>query len=40
MIQMVSVAINMGATKQDFNNSVAVHPTAAEEWVLFDPKYV
>ena len=30
----------MGATKQDFDNSVAVHPTASEEWVLWQPKFV
>jgi len=30
----------MGATKQDFDNSVAVHPTAAEDWVLMAPKFV
>jgi glutathione reductase (NADPH) len=39
-MQAISVAINMGATKQDFENSVAIHPTSSEEWVLFDPKYV
>ena len=39
MMQGVSVAISMGATKQDFDNSVAIHPTASEEWVLFDPKF-
>ena len=26
----------MGATKQDFDNSVAIHPTASEEFVLMD----
>ena len=39
MMQGVSVAINMGATKQDFDNSVAIHPTASEELVLMDTKY-
>jgi glutathione reductase (NADPH) len=38
MIQLVSVAMNLGATKKDFDKSVAVHPTASEEWVLMDPK--
>ena len=33
MIQGFSVAIKMGATKQDFDNTVAIHPTAAEELV-------
>jgi glutathione reductase (NADPH) len=36
MIQTVSVAVTMGATKQDFDNSVAVHPTAAEELVTMN----
>jgi pyruvate/2-oxoglutarate dehydrogenase complex dihydrolipoamide dehydrogenase (E3) component len=39
-MQAISVAINMHATKQDFENSVALHPTSSEEWVLFDPNYV
>ncbi len=34
MIQMVAVAIRMGATKEDFDRTVAVHPTMAEEIVL------
>jgi glutathione reductase (NADPH) len=33
MIQLVAVAITMGATKADFDATVAVHPTAAEELV-------
>ena len=39
MMQTASVALNMGATKQDFDNSVAIHPTASEEWVLFAPRF-
>lgn len=39
MMQGISVAITMGATKQDFDNSVAIHPTASEEFVLFEPRY-
>lgn len=39
MIQLVSVALNMGATKRDFDNTVAIHPTASEEFVLMDPKF-
>jgi pyruvate/2-oxoglutarate dehydrogenase complex dihydrolipoamide dehydrogenase (E3) component len=27
------VAVKMGATKKDFDNTVAIHPTAAEEFV-------
>ena len=33
MIQMVGVALKMGATKEQFDATVAVHPTAAEELV-------
>ena len=33
MIQGFAVAIKMGATKSDFDNTVAIHPTAAEELV-------
>ncbi|MFN3613892.1 MAG: glutathione-disulfide reductase [Rubrimonas sp.] len=33
MIQLAGVAIKMGATKEDFDRTVAVHPTAAEELV-------
>ena len=33
MIQLVAVAMTMGATKADFDSTVAVHPTAAEELV-------
>ena len=33
LIQVLAVAIKMGATKADFDATVAVHPTAAEELV-------
>ena len=33
MIQMLGIAIRMGATKEDFDATCAVHPTAAEEIV-------
>lgn len=33
MIQGFAVAIKMGATKQDFDNTVAIHPTGSEEFV-------
>ncbi|KAA2311475.1 glutathione-disulfide reductase [Pseudooceanicola sediminis] len=33
MIQMAGIAVKMGATKEDFDRTVAVHPTAAEEIV-------
>ena len=38
MIQMAAVAVKMGATKEDFDRTVALHPTMAEEMVtLKDP---
>ena len=33
MIQLAAVAIKMGATKEDFDRTVAVHPTMTEELV-------
>ncbi len=33
MIQLAGVAVKMGATKEDFDRTVAVHPTMAEELV-------
>jgi glutathione reductase (NADPH) len=33
MIQLAGIAVKMGATKGDFDRTVAVHPTAAEELV-------
>ena len=33
MIQLVGIAVKMGATKEDFDRTVAVHPTMAEELV-------
>ena len=33
MLQGFSVAIKMGATKADFDNVVAIHPTSSEELV-------
>lgn len=33
IMQIVAVALKMGATKADFDNVVALHPTAAEELV-------
>jgi len=34
MIQGFAVAIKMGATRQDLNDTVAIHPTSSEEVVL------
>lgn len=33
MLQGFAVAVKMGATKQDFDDTVAIHPTASEEFV-------
>lgn len=33
MLQGFAVAVRMGATKQDFDDTVAIHPTSAEELV-------
>ena len=33
MIQAFGIAVKMGATKSQFDETVAVHPTAAEELV-------
>ena len=33
MIQCVGIAVKMGATKEDFDRTMAVHPTASEELV-------
>lgn len=33
MLQGFAVALKMGATKKDFDNTVAIHPTASEEFV-------
>ncbi len=34
IVQAAAIAITMGATKDDFDRTVALHPTAAEELVL------
>ncbi|HAV09518.1 MAG TPA: NADPH-glutathione reductase, partial [Rhodobacteraceae bacterium] len=33
MIQMAGIAVKMGATKEQFDATCAVHPTMAEELV-------
>jgi glutathione reductase (NADPH) len=35
MIQMAAVAVGLGATKADFDRTMAMHPTAGEELVTF-----
>ncbi len=38
MAQIAAIAIKMGATKKDFDATVALHPSAAEELVLMKTK--
>ena len=33
LIQVIGIAVRMGATKADFDATMAVHPTVAEELV-------
>ncbi len=41
MAQLLAVPMKMGATKADFDRTMAVHPTAAEELVtMYEPSYV
>jgi glutathione reductase (NADPH) len=40
MIQMAAIAIKMGVTKQQWDSTCAVHPTAAEELVTMREPYV
>ena len=40
MIQAFGIAVTMGATKAQFDMTVAVHPTAAEELVTMKEKWV
>ena len=37
MLQGFAVAVKMGATKADFDNTVAIHPSSAEELVTMTP---
>jgi glutathione reductase (NADPH) len=38
VIQIVAVCLKMGATKADFDSTIALHPTAAEELVTMRTK--
>jgi glutathione reductase (NADPH) len=33
MMQGIGIAVVMGVTKQDFDRTIGIHPTAAEEFV-------
>jgi len=39
IVQGVAIAIKMGATKADFDATVGIHPSAAEEFVTMRQKY-
>jgi glutathione reductase (NADPH) len=32
-MQGIGIAVRMGATKQDFDRTIGIHPTSAEEFV-------
>jgi glutathione reductase (NADPH) len=38
--QMAAIAVRMGATKADFDRTMALHPSAAEELVTLREKWV
>jgi glutathione reductase (NADPH) len=40
IIQMTAVAMRMGATKADFDRTMALHPSAAEELVTLREKWI
>ena len=40
IVQGLAVAVKMGATKADFDATVGIHPTAAEEFVTMRERYV
>ena len=39
MAQLLGIAVKLGATKADFDATMAVHPTAAEELVTMREKW-
>jgi glutathione reductase (NADPH) len=40
IIQMAAIALRLGATKDDFDATMALHPTSAEELVTMREKWV
>jgi glutathione reductase (NADPH) len=40
IIQMAAIALRLGATKADFDATMALHPTAAEEFVTMREKWI
>jgi glutathione reductase (NADPH) len=39
MVQLAAIAMRMGATKADFDRTMALHPSAAEELVTMREKW-
>lgn len=40
MAQLLGISLKAGVTKDDFDRTMAVHPTAAEELVtMYNPSY-
>jgi glutathione reductase (NADPH) len=40
MVQLLGISLKAGATKDDFDRTMAVHPTATEELVtMYQPSY-
>jgi glutathione reductase (NADPH) len=40
MVQLLAIPMRMGATKADFDATMALHPTAAEELVTMRQKWI
>ena len=40
IIQMAAIALRLGATKADFDNTMALHPTSAEELVTMRERWI
>ncbi|HEX5600369.1 MAG TPA: glutathione-disulfide reductase, partial [Hyphomicrobiaceae bacterium] len=40
IVQMAAIALQVGATKADFDSTIALQPTAAEELVTMREKWV
>ena len=40
IVQMAAIAVRMGATKADFDQTMALHPSASEELVTLRDKWV
>jgi glutathione reductase (NADPH) len=40
IVQGLAIALKCGATKQQFDQTIGIHPSAAEEFVILRDKYV